>query len=157
MNFIKHKAKEEILFRLKREHLAKKEQFLRVKRRLITKKVFELSKKQGFNEGLRLIEAELKRTSSLPISDCAKSLLNSILDKMAEKIALEFPEFIIAKLNSMIPKLPKEITLVINPNLKLQSSIPIKHNSELPIDTIEIEHVFGKLRYSITKEMRELL
>ncbi|GEM_PF-5695875 len=157
MNFIKHIPKEALLFKLKRENLAEKEHRLRIKRREASKKLFYLAKKQGFSEGLKLIEAELKRTSSIPVTDQAKQLLHSVLSKMGEKIATEFPELLLEKLNSMIPRLPQNITLVVNPDLQLKASIPVRHDPELPIDTIEVEHPFGKLRYSITSEMRDLL
>lgn len=157
MNFIKHNLKEELIFKLKRAHLAEKEDRLRSKRREASNKLFNLSKKQGFKEGLKLVEDELKRTSSIPVTDQAKKLLNSVLEKMAEKIATEFPELLLQKLNSMIPRLPQNITLVVNPDLQLKASIPVRHDPELPIDTIEVEHPFGKLRYSITNEMRDLL
>ena len=157
MNFIKHELKEELVFKLKREHLAEKERRLRSKRRKASDKLFNLAKKQGFSEGLKLLEDELKRTSSIPVTDQAKQLLHSVLGKMAEKIATEFPELLLEKLNSMIPRLPQDITLVVNPRLPLKASIPVRYNTEMPIDTIEVEHPFGKLRYSITNEMRDLL
>lgn len=157
MRFIRHHNKEELLLRLARQDLAQREASLKARRKRRTIKVFEISKRKGFREGLGLLEQEIKRTAQLPFQEYAKETVRSMLKTIGDTIAVQFPDFLISKIESLIPKLPEEVTLVINPELKLNSSLPTLHDDSIPLDTVELRHPFGTIRYSLTKEMMELL
>jgi hypothetical protein len=157
VRFIKHHNKEELLLRLLRQDLAQRELRLRTRRKKQRVKLFELSKRKGFQQGLRLLEQEIKRTAQLPFQEYAKETVRNMLKTIGDTVAVQFPDFLISKIESLIPKLPEKLILAINPNLQLNSSLPTLHDESIPLDTVELRHSFGTIRYSISKEMMELL